>query len=243
MTTTTTTTATTSSRRRGQGGPPLLLPAGAFAALFVASLVALGVLGEGTFPSPFADADRIAGYVSGNRTALQVTGTLQFAAAVPLAVLAGTAASRLQHLGVRAPGVTIAFGGGTFSAAFLALSGLLQWTLARPAVQAEPGVVRALHDLTFVTGGPAHAVGLGLLVAGIAVPAFLLRLLPRWMGIAGLVIAVLAELSTLVLVAPAAAVLMPLSRFPGLLWLLGAAAALPRNRTNASATNPAATRR
>jgi len=243
MATPTTRTAIASTRRQRQGGPPLLLPAGAFAALFVASLVAGGVLGEGTFPSPFADGERIAGYFSGNRRALQITGTLQFASAVPLAILAATAASRLQHLGVRAPGVTIAFGGGTFSAAFLALSGLLQWTLARPAVQAEPGVVRALHDLTFLTGGPAHAVGLGLLVAGIAVPVLLLRLLPRWVGIAGLVIAVLAELSTLVLVAPAAAVLIPLSRFPGLLWLLGIAAALPRGRNNANTTNSAATRR
>lgn len=61
-------------------------------------------------------------------------------------------------------------------------------------------------------------------------PGLLVRLLPRWLAVAGLVIAAVAELSTLALVAPAFAVLLPLARFPALLWLIAAAALLPVTR-------------
>jgi hypothetical protein len=73
-------------------------------------------------------------------------------------------------------------------------------------------------------------VFLGLLLAGIAVPALLLGLLPRALAIAGLVIAAVAELSFLSLVVPALAVLLPLARIPGLIWLVAAGFLLPRRR-------------
>ena len=56
-------------------------------------------------------------------------------------------------------------------------------------------MVRALHDLAFLFGGPAHVVFLGLLLAGMAVPGLLLGLLPRATAWTGLVIAGLAELA------------------------------------------------
>lgn len=61
-------------------------------------------------------------------------------------------------------------------------------------------------------------VFLGLLVAGTAVPDLLLQLLPRLMAITGLVIAMLVELSTVTLIWQGAAALLPLARFPGLVW-------------------------
>lgn len=67
----------------------------------------------------------------------------------------------------------------------LTLSGLLQWVLSRPAVRTDVPIVRALHDLSFLTGGVAHVVFLGLLLAGIAVPALLLHLLPRPLAVTG----------------------------------------------------------
>jgi hypothetical protein len=96
---------------------------------------------------------------------------------------------------------------------------------------AEP-LVRALHDLSFLTGGPAHVVFLGLLVAGVAVPGLLLGLLPRTLAVAGLVIAAIAELATLALVWPQLSVLIPVARFPGLLWLIAVGFTLPRQRTH-----------
>lgn len=53
---------------------------------------------------------------------------------------------------------------------------------------------------------------------------------PRPVAVAGLVIAVLAELATLVLVWPALAPVLPLARFPGLVWLVVAGLQLPHQR-------------
>lgn len=221
-------------RSPARGGPPLALVAGAFTALFVASLVASTALAGRTFPSPFDDDRTIQDYIAGQRDAVRVGAVLQFGAAVPLAVLAAAVHARLHQLGIRVAGATIALAGGLLAAAFATLSALVQWTLARPATTGDRTVVRALHDLTFVTGGPAHVVMFGLLLAGIAVPAGLVALLPRWLAVIGLLLAVAAELSTLVLLDPGFGVLLPLARFGGMAWLIAAAALLPVTRTSRS---------
>jgi hypothetical protein len=46
----------------------------------------------------------------------------------------------------------------------------------------------------------------------------------------GLVIAALAELSSLSMVVPAAMYLLPLARFPGFVWLIAVGATLPTTR-------------
>lgn len=222
-----------------RGGPPLALVAGVFTALFLASLVASSVLAAGTFPSPFNDAAGIQAYFAGERDAVRVGAVLQFAAAVPLAVLAAALHARLHQLGIRVAGASIALAGGLLASAFATLSALLQWTLSRPAATAEPAVVRALHDLAFLTGGPAFAVALGLLLAGTAVPALIVGLLPRWLAITGLLLAVAAELSTLVLVTPGFGVLLPIARFGAMAWLIAAGALLPTTRTPRSARQTA----
>jgi hypothetical protein len=162
--------------------------------------------------------------------AATVGGTAVFASAVPLLIYAATVSARLRQLGVTAPGATIALAGGVAGAASLALSGLLQWTLGRPAVVIEEPLVRALHDLSFLTGGPAHVVFLGLLVAGVAVPGLILGLLPRALAVVGLVIAALGELATLALLWPGLSVLVPLARFPALVWLIVVGFWLPQQR-------------
>jgi len=223
------------TRSPARGGPPLALVAGVFAALFVASLVATTVVAGGTFPSPSDDATGIQAYFVGERDAVRVGAVLQFAAAVPLAVLAAAVHARLHQLGIRVAGATIALAGGLLASAFASLSALLQWTLSRPAVTDQPAVVRALHDVAFLTGGPAHVVALGLLLAGIAVPALIVGILPRWLAVIGLLLAVAAELSTLALVTPGFAVLLPLARFGAMAWLVAAGALLPVTRAPRSA--------
>jgi hypothetical protein len=107
-------------------------------------------------------------------------------------------------------------------------------------VSTDNALVRALYYLVFLTGGPAHVVTLGLLVAGMAVPSLILRLLPRPVALVGLMIAVLAELTTLVLVWPALAFLLPIARFGALIWLVLAGALLPLRRQNKRAANAGA---
>jgi hypothetical protein len=183
-----------------QGEPPLGMLAIVFAAHFLAGIViSTAMAGGDTFPSPFGSTADILAYFRDHKDAVRVNAFLQFTAAIPLAIYAAAAAARLNRLGIRAPGATIALVGGVLSAAFLACSALLSWVLSRPEILGDPALVRALHDLAFAAGGPGHVVPLGLLVAGIAVPSLLARLLPRWLAVAGLVIAVLAALAILAL--------------------------------------------
>ncbi len=217
------------SSPRQQGGPPLVVLAGISTALLLGGIALSALLG-GVLPSPFGDDAAIARYFQTQPEAVKASGVLVFGSAVPLAIYAATVSVRLRQLGVTAPGATIALAGGLLAAGMLSLSGLLQWTLSRPAVRTDEALVRALHDLTFLTGGPAHVVFLGLLVAGVAVPGLLLGLLPRPLAMAGLVIAALAELTTLSLIWPVLILALPIARFPALAWLIAASALLPHRR-------------
>jgi hypothetical protein len=199
-------------------------------ALFAASLV-VGATGGGPFPSPYDDASDVIAFFSAHPTTVRVAATLQFASAVPLAILAASLSSRIRYLGfARVPGVLIASSGGTLASGMLATSALTQWVLSRPGTATNSSVVRPLADLAFATGGPGAVVFLGLLVAGLAVPAAVGRLLPRAVWIAGIAFAAIAELSTIALVSKPAALLLPIGRFGSLAWLIAAAALLPDSR-------------
>ena len=68
------------------------------------------------------------------------------------------------------------------------------------------------------------------LLAGVAVPSLAYVLMPRWVGWLGLVLAATAELSTLSLLFPTLAVLVPVGRFPALIWLIAAGLTLTTRR-------------
>jgi hypothetical protein len=216
--------------RQGQGGPSLLGLAVVSVGLFLAGLLISTAMAGHTYPSPSASANTVLQYFRAHRDAVRVGAFFQFGSAIPLLIYAATASARLRNLGIRAPGATIAMAGGVASAAFLSLSALTSWTLSQPAVLPVGSVVRALHGLAYATGGPGFVVPFGLLIAGMAVPAAFGRLLPRGLWTAGLAVAVLAELSTLSLMADGAAFLLPIARFGGLIWLVAAGALLPTNR-------------
>jgi hypothetical protein len=224
----------TADRNRGtgrpvQGGPPLVLLAVISLLLLTAGLAVAVALG-GVMPLPYASATVVRDYVWQHPPAALATGVGAFASSIPLAIYAATASARLRQLGVTAPGATIALAGGLLASASLGLSGLSAWILSRPEVTSDVPLLRALYYLTFLTGGPWHVVALGLLIAGIAVPGLILGLLPRALGWTGLAIALLAELTTLVLVWPGLAPMLPAARFTGLIWLIAAGALLPLRR-------------
>jgi hypothetical protein len=223
-------------RRRRHVGPPLVPVALISVALFATSLV-VSATGGGPFPSPYDDANDVIAFFSAHPTTVRVAATLQFASAVPLAILAASLSSRIRYLGfARVPGVLIASSGGTLASGMLATSALAQWVLSRPGAATNSSVVRPLADLAFATGGPGAVVFLGLLVAGLAVPAAVGRLLPRPVWIAGIAFAAIAELSTIALLSKPAAVLLPIARFGSLAWLIAAAALLPASRQATTTT-------
>ena len=217
--------------RRQQGGPPLALLAAISLVLLLAGLV-VGVALAGVMPLPYGSATAIQDYVSGHHAAAVAIAVGTFGSSIPLAIYAATASARLRQLGITAPGATIALAGGLLASAGLALSSLTAWTLSRPEVTSDTALVRALYYLTYLTGGPWHVVTLGLLIAGVAVPGLVVGLLPRPVAWAGLAIAGLAELATLVLIWPGVSPLLPVARFSGLIWLIVAGAMLPLRRRN-----------
>jgi hypothetical protein len=215
----------------GQGGPPLGVLAVVSTALFVGGLLIAAGVAHGFPPGPGASASSITAYAARHAASNRISAVFTFGSAVPLAIYAATANARLHALGVRAPGATIALAGGVLASGFLALSGLCSWVLAQPGIGADSVVTRAISDLDFAAGGPAHVTLLGLLVAGIAVPATILGLLPRPLAVSGLVLAAVCELSSLTLATSALYPLLPIGRFASLAWLIAAGFALPRRRS------------
>ncbi|HEY6378583.1 MAG TPA: hypothetical protein VI316_05330 [Candidatus Dormibacteraeota bacterium] len=223
-------------RRQATAGPPLFALGAISTALFLASLIVVAAMTGGVPPSPFSSESTVLAFLRDNRDAVRVMATLQFGSAVPLALYAATASARLRNLGIRAPGATIALVGGALSAAFLSLSAAIGWTLSQPGITADTAVTRALWDLSFATGGPGYVVPLGLLIAGMAVPAAFTGLLPRPLVVVGLALALVAEFATLALLLDGAAFLLPIARFGGLSWLVVAGALLPRSLPHRTAS-------
>lgn len=213
------------TRAGPQGGPPLLGPVIAYGALMVTAVALLA-----TVPQPGTSAAAVLSYDQAHQTVMRVAGCLTFAASPPLAIWTATAYRRLRTLGVTAPGAVIGLSGGLLAAASLALSGLLTWTIGQLGDANTPAVARTLTDLGFAVGSAGFVVPLGLLVAGIAVPALILRFTARPLAWTGLVIAAASLLATFTLLTPALDATLPVGRFAGLAWLVAVSVALPRNR-------------
>lgn len=169
-------------------------------------------------------------------TAMQWSAMLLLGSAVPLGILAATLYSHLRGQGFRVPGPAIALFGGIVASSILMLSALVTWTLSHEAIASDPRLARASELLAQSSGGVAHTLGLGLLVAGIAVPGLLGRMLPAPLPWAGLVVAAICEVSVLSLVIAPLGFLALLGRFAALVWLVVIGFALSgatRTRTTA----------
>jgi hypothetical protein len=178
-------------------------------------------------------------HTGANPTAVTLSAALLLGSAFPLLVYAATAVTRLRRLGVSAPGPLMGLAGAVVAAGSAVAAALFGWTGAQTAVLGDPVLARALATLWFAAGGVGVVAPFGLLVLGLAVPAVLLRLVPAWLGWAGLVVGVLAVLSTFALLTPALYVLLPIGRFGGVLFLLALAVLLPRTARDVRAARPA----
>ena len=222
---------TTNIPNNKHAGPNPGIVAIVYTLLFNAGLYfVISFTGGPHFPGPWESSETIAAYFQGHSTAVLACAFLQFGAAIPLGIFTATMVSRLQFLGVRVAGANIALFGGLMSAFNMAASALVLWVMAYPGIAHDAAVLRALYYLTFALGGVGFSVPLGLLMAGICVPAVFFKLLPKWLVVFGVVLAVIGELSALSLVIPNALFLIPLTRFPAFIWLIGAGFALPKTR-------------
>jgi hypothetical protein len=224
---------------RRHAGPALGPVALIFALLFVAGLYPVTVFGGlPYFPGPWESAETIVTFFRARPTAVLLCAFFHFGAAIPLGIFTAAAVSRLQFLGIRAAGPFIALFGGFATAFNLLASAAMLWTLAHPGIAQDRALVQALYWLMTAFGGPGYSVPLGLLIAGIAVPAAFTRVLPRWLVIAGLTVAACGELSWLNLISDRALFLVPLTRFPGFVWLIAAGFVLPSTIDTATGRPP-----
>jgi hypothetical protein len=215
--------------RRHQG-PPAGWLAVVYMGLFLAGLYPVTIFGgRPYFPPPSAPLDAITAFFQSRSSAVLLCAFLQFGAAIPLGIFAATVTSQLRFLGIRAAGSNIAFFGGIATAVNMIVSSSLLWAMSNPGVAQDPTLVQALYRFDFALGGPGFSVPFGLLIAGIAVTAGIGRLLPRWLALIGLLIALAGELSWFEIIFPKLLFLIPLTRFPGFLWLIVAGFLLPRS--------------
>jgi hypothetical protein len=182
---------------------------------FVASLVALNALADARYPMPGADPPVIRRYFSREHRAARLGAAAQLACAGSLArftkSVAALAARGRGLRGLRALSVA----GGALAATSLATSALttVALTTARPARDSDAD---ALYRLMFVSGGPVHGVGLGLLVGSFGLAGLRTGELPRRLCKTALASSAAGALSPLALVGKPGLAFIPLGRLSAL---------------------------
>jgi hypothetical protein len=230
-------TAPAPARRHGRTGAALAPPTIAYTVLTIAGLVVPRVVaGEGPWQSDAALLD----FFGHHDGAARASAFFTFGAAIPLAVITAIVTTRLRRMGPEVPGRVIAQLGGVLAAAMLAVSGLTTFAITRPDVARSPGTVRGLYSIVFATGGPGFVVFTGLLLLGVSIVSLFLRLLPRWLAWAGIVIAAGCEVASVAVGFDALDALLPIGRFGSLAWLIALAVHLPSSRQELHARDGAA---
>ena len=219
-------------------GPNLGIVAIVFTVVFLAGLYPVTIFGGMPyFPGPWESPAVIAKFFQLRPTAALICAFFHFGASISLGIFTATVVSRLQFLGARSPaGPYIALFGGLMTAFNMAGGACVLWVMTHPGIAQDVTLTQALYYLQYALGGPGFSVPLGLLMAGVCVPAAIMKLLPKWLVVFGLVLAVCGELSWLNLVSPKALFLIPLTRFPGFVWLIATGFLLPKSMPRKSAT-------
>ena len=214
-------------------GPHLGALAIVYTVLFNAGLTAVSAFGipfgvrPPWWPGPWEPPDVIVSYFHTHPMNVLICIFLQIGALVPLGIFTATVVSRLRFLGITAAGPNIALFGGFLTVVDGFAAGFTIWAMIHPGITQDMTVTTALYYLSYGFGGPGFSVPMGLLMAGVCIPALFARLLPKWIVALGLVLALAGELSWLNLVLPQALFLIPLVRFLGFIWLIAVGFTLP----------------
>lgn len=211
-------------------GPHLGMLAIIFTCLFITGLSFVIAFSENAphYPGPWETAETIANYFRNHQQDVLMCAFFQFGAAIPLGLFTASVVSRLKFLGTKAAGANIAFFGGLMTAFNIVVASLILWVMSYPGIAQDITVTRTLYYIVFAIGGVGYSVPLGLLIAGISITAFFMKLLPKWLTVFGLLLAIIGELSWLSLIFPKLLPLIPLTRFPGFVWLIITGFMLPK---------------
>lgn len=211
-------------------GPPMGMLAIIFTLLFNIGLsfVISFTPANPHFPGPWEPAETITAYFRDHSHDVLMCAFFQFGSAIPLGLYVVNMLSRLRFLGIKAAGAYIALFGGLLAAVAVALSSLVLWVMSVPAIAHNAPAIPSLFYTVFAIGGVGYSVPLGIFFAGASVSAGFAKLLPKWLVWSGLILALLGELSWLSLIFPKLLLLIPLTRFPGFIWLMAAGFVLPK---------------
>ena len=220
--------APTSNANRHHASPHLGLVAIIFTVLFLAGLYPVTVFGGlPHFPGPWETPEVIANFFRAKPGVVLACAFFHFGAAIVLGIFTASIVSRLQFLGVRAAGVFIALFGGLATALNMVAEASILSVMTRPAIAENSGLVYSLYHLQIAFGGVGFSAPLGLLFAGVSIPAAFMKLLPKWVIGLGLLLFAIGELSSLNIISSPALFLIPLTRFPGFIWLIAAGFLIP----------------
>lgn len=212
-------------------GPHPGIVATVLTVLFAASLALFFILSHGAiYPRPWGPPEAAQQVYLSFPVAIRWNAFLLFGMSVPLGIFTAAVTSRLSFLGVNVTGVSIALFGGISAAIFTGVSGMCTWTLSQSGIAGDLVVMYALQLLAFGSGGIAYTAGLGLLMAGVSIPCLFGKYTPRWLAWMGLILAGIAEVSTLSMVEPSLSILLPVVRFPAYVWMIGTGYTLARER-------------
>ncbi len=185
-------------------------------ASFVASLVALNALADAPYPTPGAEPPMIRRYFGQEHRAARLGAAAQVACAGFLARFTGSVGGLAARTGRGSRGLRLAsVTGGALAAASLVTSALGTLTLTSRWARRDSNA-NELYRLMFVTGGPVHGIGLGLLVGSLGLAGLRTGELPRRLSQAALASSAAGALSPLALVGKPGLLFIPLGRLSAL---------------------------
>jgi hypothetical protein len=173
------------------------------------------------YPSPFWPRDRIEQFFAENRAQVRTLGSVHTLVALSLLAF-GTSLSGLLRAdaGESVPFFWAALGAVIVASAFFMLSGILVWALSRPATVESPPLLRTLHDLAYLAGGPAHVLAIALFLGANSAAIFATDVLPEWIAWLGVAGAAVSALAPITMLWYPAAWILPVTRLLLAAWIL-----------------------
>lgn len=212
-------------------GPHIGIVATIFVVLFIAGLIPVTALGgKPYFPGPTASVAEMVAFFSHRKAGVLLCTFFQFGSAIPLGIFTTAAIARMKFLGVRAAGIEIALFGGLATSIGLMISSSFLWAVTYPGISGNADLLNLIYRISFGIGGPGYSVPFGLLAAGISIPAAFYKLMPKWIIVLGIFVAVIGELSWFEILSVKLLPLIPLTRFPGFVWIIAAGFSLAKSR-------------
>lgn len=183
---------------------------------FLAGFGGAMAMANDPFPRPGAGAEQVRTYFTGSARAARVSATGQLVSTAALARFTASVA-RLAARSDTAPRAlrAAATAGGALAVASLANAAITHARLTDPALTDDEKML-AMTRQVFISGGPVHCVGFGLLTGVLGVAGLRTGELPRAAAITAIASAVSGLLSPLYFLWEPAGWLIPGGRFPGL---------------------------